>query len=553
MINAKPLLIVFTDELGSTARDLMLLKDLKNKKSTVAEFKEKLNKSRTSLFSHQIENLGNHGRKWTIIKTVGDSLIISLDAENDDDLRLITDLCLGSLFKIWKESPVDQRIRIACHLTSSAEIITGKNELKEIANCFATKKDHLDLVPVLRSIHTDIFGPAMNKAARLASIPKCSLFVVSQELMEFKLGKTNIQKRIKDNESSDLCIKIEVNELTVRAHPIPIVNLKGFEACPDVNTDDIKEKHCIYSINEIEKLSPYLLPWYIWEIEEINTVNNYTENMLPLRVQYKEMQSLKIVACKFGDEAEVEQAKNIFENSRLAPNPCKLFVDSVFEISKTCSLYMPNPFRVFKDYRADDDGWVDAQDRYSIKTFQFLYIMFTSVPDLKTDSLLRKYFTPNKNGWDLLHISYDIYEGAIYSDVVLFDDNKITLVSEANKQNGACNYLLLFQIKHDYLDSAENWNDFFNNKKRLLNTYRNCHSIGYGLLRGEFDGYVLFSAAKDSLSELKEIILNGMNNSGSFFYKIAPIFLFELSLKHISDKNIEFLKEVRKRYDASNI
>jgi len=243
-----PLLIVFTDELNSTARDLKYLKEL-HESGDVTKYKSELKNSRAELFSHQINNLDNHGEKWTVIKTVGDSLIISLNAEDARSLKDITDKCLGSLFNIWKSSSDKHKIRIACHLTNSREIITGK-ESPEITKCFKGKDAHLVLSPVLNSIDTDMFGPAMNKAARLASIPKGSLFVVSQELMEFMHGKEDVLKHINNNVPYPMKLKQGAETFNVRAYPIPIINLKGFEAGTiDVPTEML-DKHKILHDDE---------------------------------------------------------------------------------------------------------------------------------------------------------------------------------------------------------------------------------------------------------------------------------------------------------------
>ena len=232
-----PLMIVFTDELGSTKRDCELLSDLSNKRIKVSAYKKAIATSRVNLFNNQIKRLGDYGGKWTVIMTVGDALIISLNATANKDLKDIADSCLGALFNIWEHSKATGKIRVACHLTDSDEIILGI-DYPELKRCFKGKKGgkaYLDLKPVSKSIQADMFGPAMNMCARLASIPKASLFVVSRELMDFLFReKGSIWQRIADNESSDLSFKIESNTVNVRAYPVPIVNIKGFEPPDDI-------------------------------------------------------------------------------------------------------------------------------------------------------------------------------------------------------------------------------------------------------------------------------------------------------------------------------
>ena len=88
-----PLMIVFTDELGSTKRDCKLLSDLNNKRINVNvnDYKKAIATSRVNLFNNQIKRLGDYGGKWTVIKTVGDALIISLNATASKDLKNIAD------------------------------------------------------------------------------------------------------------------------------------------------------------------------------------------------------------------------------------------------------------------------------------------------------------------------------------------------------------------------------------------------------------------------------------------------------------------------------
>ena len=61
------------------------------------------------------------------------------------------------------------------------------------------------------------------------------------------------------------------------------------------------------------------------------------------------MQSLKLVVGKFGSSSQKTKnnAMDFFEKNRLKVNPCKLFVDCVFKVKNTYSLFPQSLFRDF--------------------------------------------------------------------------------------------------------------------------------------------------------------------------------------------------------------
>ena len=128
MPSEKPLILVFTDELGSAKRDAKLLSDYQLS-GNIADLKIGLCESRRLLFERQIENLSafNSGKVWTIVKTVGDALIMSLDVKSEDGLREAVQDCIASLLSVWVAS--GKTIRVACHLTWARHVIT-KDELR---------------------------------------------------------------------------------------------------------------------------------------------------------------------------------------------------------------------------------------------------------------------------------------------------------------------------------------------------------------------------------------------------------------------------------------
>ena len=156
---------------------------------------------------------------------------------------------------------------MACHLTWAHHIIT-KDELGPIKNCF---KEHdnssVDATPVLNGIDADIFGPDMNRAARLAGVPRESVFVVSQEIMEALLGADEVKANLKANKWITINLPPKATAQNFRAYPIPVVNLKGIEQyIDDEYISEAMTKFSIEKEEDVRSISQYLTPWHVWEI-----------------------------------------------------------------------------------------------------------------------------------------------------------------------------------------------------------------------------------------------------------------------------------------------
>ena len=420
-----------------------------------------------------------------------------------------------------------------------------RTNFEPIKKCF---KEHgnssVDASPVLNGIEADIFGPDMNKAARLAGVPRESVFVVSQEIMVALFGANEVKDNLAQNRWITISLPSESASVSVRAYPVPVVNVKGIE--PHIDDNYISQAKTNFSIEaekDIISISPYLTPWHVWEIEESTTGEDRANGHLPLRVQFKELQSLKIVAATFGRtyDEDVRAAYDAFEN-KLRKNPCKLFIDCVFKINSLHEPYEPNLFRIFsRDQRTWKDPYAKYVEKNKEDPLRHLYLMFSSVPDIKTNRMLRKYFAPTTDNWDFQHISYDLYEGTVFP-------------GRTEMKSSDRFYLLLFQIRQTFSEDADDRNEFFSvGQRKLLPKYVSdqCTCIAYGLLRGEFDGFVLFSSKDDVSSELQTFIRSSINNPNNFFFKTAPIYLYDLQYIHVSEENIEHLRIAQRRYDSS--
>ena len=508
MDKKNPLVIVITDEVGSTPRDEDLRKKKDEQEITEEEYKDRLLKSRQYLFSNQIRGLTQPTSGWTVVKTVGDSLIISLKPNSREDVRDNLLECLDSLLKVWKE--FGRELRVACHLTYLEDILTGKKELEPLKQSIQrSSPESVILDPILTSIESDIFGSAMNLAARLASIPKEGLFVVSQEVMEEistskYLREQIILKRVPFE------LKFSSNKMIGWAYPVPVINVKGFA----------------------EK---YTTPMYVWEIVLQGSEKEYRS----LRVQFKEFQSLKVVVASYKAPIVLdknhpweEDACTTFEN-RLKDNPCPLFIDFVLELKNQHQLFDPNMLRDFdhqleklkQNKRNWQDVLIEVREKGDLIPY---YVMFTTVPDIESNKKLRYFFTPkdeNKDeSWTFQHISFDIYESL-----------KVEYEEEKTFKKY---FLLLFQIQKKHANKADDWKRFFKEKDSSLlsiypvDRYHTYTTIACGLIKGEIDGFVLFasdSGDNNCMGTLEEYITTDIIQ-GKFFSKMAPIFLYDLKL-----------------------
>lgn len=540
-----PLLIVFTDELGSTSKSAELYGKKLNEELSTEEYKKTLVKTTCDLFTKQIRGLEQSSTgDWTVIKTIGDSLLIKF-AHKSGVFSDSLNECLCSLFKVWTE--FEGKIRVACHLTDFECVVTGQDDLKCLKEGLALQeKEGVGVGHVVRSIDEDIFGFPINKAARLAHIPESGLFVVSNEVMEKITDKRNLQSHISDKTPHIFTLGFGTTTKKVQAFPVPVVNAKGVK--PSIVTKNNLTEESLeeyYSERELEELETYLDPWFVWEIEPMPDMPMSEEPPKSLRVQLKELQTLKIVAGDFSQDHNVFEKKvcEVF-TSILSLNPCKFFVDFVFEVNGQYQLCISDILRKFKLRKTVEedsrylleDGWFDVRaEAKSERGLIPYYVMFISTPDIKVNRMLRSYFTPKeksggKKKWSIEHISYDIY-GNLYI-------KKPKLL--VNKEGVNNNYfLLLFQIRREYLEHATNLNEFFETSNQpiqdeyKLNNGNDCYCCAYGLIRGEFDGFLLFCSEgnqQQDLNALKKLITEEVQFQKTFYHKISPIFLYDLKL-----------------------
>lgn len=515
MDRGTPILIVITDEVGSIPRDEKLLQKREEGKISQEQYKNHLFQSRNNLFINQMNGLTKPEKGWRVIKTVGDSLIISFKPTSlEEELKE----CIGSLFKVWKH--FRRELRVACHLAYLKDILIDE-DLVPLRNSLERLKSKTDicLSPILSSIDWDIFGSAMNRAARLAGLPKRGLFIVSQEVMEVINDPNDLKQNIRERTSVGL--KLNGCENTVRAYAIPVVKIKGLE--------------CLYT---------YKKPWFVWEIAPFK--KNGERSVFA--VENKEFQTIKILLARFYQKVKFNNRNkpNIIEHQpeekiREALLDCEsnpFFIDFMFDIEKRFSLYHPSLDRVFEDQdsKIADRGW-ESTISEEANVFPY-YIMFTSAPNESVHKEIRDYFRKFSRNF---YFYFQVITLDIYGNIEFFLKQE-----QPYKQIMNCKqyYLLLFQIRSSYLEFSDDIVGFF--KKERLGPLKSLYYgggyelfvIAFGLIKGESDGFILFGTKneEDIMGTVKDFLLSetitNLRYGFLFFHKIAPLYLYKLKPRY---------------------
>lgn len=368
--NTKYVLIVFTDEVGSSRRDELF--ESANQDS-LQSYKEKLRESRAEHFGTLIGQMKNNS--WRIIKNVGDSLIIRFDHGDNIPKELLE--CLNALYTAWKKFNEKWRefyeqwcrtsterwegyrpnkcptgLRIAVHLAKSDEVLVDndldnlRNTIKKVANVKKMNNVWPSFTP---SIKYDIFGRAMTTAARLIGLTETPLFIVSENVVK-KIGEENFNNTMNKLDSSIRCLP-----------SIPLIYIKGLDT---VRYDN---------------------PFYIRE------VTNYEEPSLV--AETKRIQAIRIIFLGFGQgTVPIDELDNVTTilSSRIRDQnkPMSYYVDVALNIKRmwTCP-----PLR--DDRLPMDSVKLEPEDLYNKGQLFPSYILFTSVPDERTDHKLRQALT----------------------------------------------------------------------------------------------------------------------------------------------------------------
>ena len=326
------LLIVFTDLKGSTEFDENAIRDCSYPQAAISA----MAKMREDLFKEQINKLpADH--KWKILKNVGDALILTAEVSTPDAILI----CINDLQDAWNcLFAKNVQIRIAAHYAPASHIVNG-GELKKGLESIGNGCQGFDIF--LSALKFDIFGPGINRTARLAHAPSGPLFLISEQVLCRYLKKKEFSNE--DIRASYASQEIWLPGIDLRG-PIPLVNIKGVEV---ISFDD----NGLYS----ERAQQKTTPWWVWEIAP-KKQNKYQS----FGAENKKFQTLRITHAFFrintslkkriAEKDDAHRPDKPFQD-HLSKNPAfNFFVDFSAKILDVWSFYSPSDSRNLFNFRS---------------------------------------------------------------------------------------------------------------------------------------------------------------------------------------------------------
>lgn len=526
------LLIVFTDAKGSTEQDEAALCRASAPGGNYIAAQQEMAKLREKLFVGQLTRLPP-SHNWTILKNVGDALVLTAEISDAQRAREV-EACLTDLLDAWRALG-DQgiQIRIAVHYAPQSSIVRGeglaslRTRLSELSGLGSS------LDAFLSSLTLDIFGPGINRTARLAHAPSGPLFVVSQETV------LALWNRSTDFSSEELKSFYKAQEslhpsLPLRG-PIPLVKVKGVDsvAFPNPRTLDS---------------APKVGPWWIWEMAPSGETTTQT-----FGGENKRFQALRIVHAVFKDDKSLRSRVTGLDGAD-APDepfqrhlgeclPLHFFVDFAAKVTEVWSLYDPSDARDFDRPGAKPPEW-NTQLTELRTCFLPYYVVLCSSPNEATDTIVRDASVPILPvDVGLEPVSYQIHRGVRFGDL-----ERLEICTDPSKRV----YLIMFQVRLRALRHAADPGTLFKNCPTQFRIEQYRWDVAMmGTIRGDKDGFLLISLEgpydNTSLADnaLREYLrLNTTSTSGIFLADIAPIKVYVCTpLSRIAKQNVAWLTE----------
>lgn len=487
------LLIVFTDELGSTTKDENEFKTVRSDPTRASEYKRSLISRRCQQFGMLVNKL--LATDAFVVKNVGDALVITLCSKHGDPSLI---KCLKALFEAWE--CLESTIRVAVHISPISALATGDALepagflalLREYAPNF-TEQDVQRMWPALGLIAYDVFGAPMNRAARLAGVPQGAQFVVSEEVAASLVSLPPPEKSWSDRVRAGRT-KLEA-EFNAVSDMVPLVRVR--------NVDGV-------TFND---------PWWVIEIRPYGKPP-------ALIHQFKSVQAIRVIeiAGDVLDDQNISAANNLINSWVGDSLSCAtFFVDLVFVVRTAWAGH-----DIRRDRRHDKSLEVWTPRDANQRKRRAVYVVFSGCPDIATDeSLRRARMAQSADDWRLEPTTLRVYQQIRY----WFSDPGASLPIDKGY------YLLEFQVKSGTVrpDSSRVFKDI---KQKYLSG--SLHTLGYGLLEGETDGFVLFHATGKTDEEITNFFVHSEGQPGagepSFLERIAVITLYALRLTYKNEQ-----------------
>lgn len=516
-------LIIFTDAKGSTKADE------KSASKEILALRERL-------FHGQLKGLtAKNG--WNIIKSVGDALVFSVKVPKSGKATELVKSCLEELFQAWKKlnSTTDQ-IRVAVHYAEATHIVSGKSLATKLKSLL--KDSDLDsLNAFLGSLKSDIFGPGINRSARLAHAPSGSLFVLSLHVVEKLFGKKISAADIEDHLLSQTALH---PTLPLRG-PIPLVKVKG--------VDSIGFPHLFKK----KKGDVPAEPWWIWEL-----VDEGFSKFQSFGAENKRFQVIRMIQAIFPVKQSLQ--KRADGNSvAIAPDPVfkkhlkdttalAFFSDLVLRVVDTWSCFRPSDNRNFGQGRAKGT-WSSSITEDT--TWLPYYVVFSSCPNEATDEIVRDALVGIKNKYRKLPNNKGLFKiEAISYQVHRWVRWAKSNVAGVGSMPDRRLYLIFFQVRNSAVEVGGDPDKLFYKLTSSIGDGFTWDIIAKGVVRGDKDGFLLASLQsgnpQKAEAELKIFLRRECQpGPGSTFWEnIAPIKIVVCEpLAPIAKKHLDWLEE----------
>lgn len=417
------------------------------------------------------------------------------------------------------DSVIPRRFRVAIHAAKLADIATGTD--------LTVLRKHLDsllkrlvpntlpeiLWPALPIMQDDIFGAPMNRAARLAGIPRESQFMLSTEALKTLVISQDVANlEIPQGSTIDeVHITASINrwqgiQTTTKVDCLPLAKLKNIETV------------------SIES------PWHVFQVRPVAEPAELVRQLKSVQsFRLLELQSGGIDTKRYLEERQRAQVE-LLEVFKSNDTSVGFYIDMAFTVENSKLGFAPARDR---DHRGKP-LFRDADTAPNISRNAFLIV--TSTPDLDIDKQLRDNYLKFStiDDIEIFPRTWRIYQRASY-----IRDSMGSKVEHST----SLFYLIEFQARAGNGLTPDDIGSVFNN----------IHSDGYfsgmgivpqfyGLLEGETDGFLLVSlnvrGKVKSFEELQEAIINANSpkKQKNFLNRVAPIALYELSLFHVNPR-----------------
>ena len=508
------LLIVYTDEVGSTRRDLRKYLDTS------------ICGPRIKLFRRQLEAINKRqDANWKVLKSVGDSLVLSYRGGNATS-------AVTALFDAWKNltalknGKVCKIMRVAIHKPLTRRWADGKLVKRRLFETLG--KNGLAVWKSYDSLDDDLFGMEMNLAARLASLPSDAAFVVGENVLD---GRKTRQQ-----------VVTYLGRFGYALGPsIPVACLKGFNDYIGLNGV------CLDGEKEAAEL-------WCTEVLKKNGRNNHRPLLLDshqfstwravvAKAEIQDRRGRQVQAPHEGDLPEITKvADEALRDLCGAGKELKAFgfhTDMVYEVAESWQGPAASQNRACPPVKIGDRP-VQWLDRVPKSTGLVLtHMILSSVFDENVDRLMSKCVSahpfvkaPYKHNSRQLAVSLRTESMRVFGHPCWI---RPKTRSKQAKQLNSITWMIVFQVKGslpippdspDVFDvvGETDWPD-------------DLYPVGWGLVMGQADGYVLLhrrsSVARpvndDELVKEIEARCKKGEDAGCFLSQIIPLHVRKLT------------------------